>query len=73
MNEAHDLACGMQALPTLWYPICPTCHARVTERASLGDATGPRDHPEQDLECKGCGRKTHVDDHSRWEAEPLEA
>lgn len=73
MSEGGDRSLGMRTLPTLWYPVCPACQRRATERASLGDEAGPRDHPEQNIKCIGCGRETHVDDHSNWEAEPLEA
>lgn len=73
MSTRGAPARGMQPLPTLWYPVCPACQRRATERASLGDDEGPRDHPEQVIRCQACGRETHVDDHSLWEAEPLEA
>lgn len=64
---------GMRTLPTLWYPRCPSCDQRATDRASLGDETGPQDPPDQQIQCQHCGREGHVDDHSHWEAEPLDA
>lgn len=72
MNAGDARAAGMRTLPTLWYPRCPSCGQRATERASLGDHAGPRDHPDQRVTCQRCGREGHVDDHSQWEAEHLD-